>query len=196
MNSVSWFSSIIWHDHLNLDTDELKNFCLMKSKTIPGRVRSNVGGWQGASEEFYHEDSILQNVILAVNEKIDYVSEQLEMSDKLHFANFWININKKGDSNLKHCHPKSFLSAVFYVNAPEPSSDIVFYDPRPQRTFAESDCFSRWNTLNALSNGITPKTGLLLIFPSWLEHEVAPHLSDEPRISIAFNYRLNCVHEI
>ena len=34
---------------------------------------------------------------------------------------------------------------------------------------------------------MSPDAGLLVLFPSWMEHFVEPHDNDEPRISISFN---------
>ena len=34
---------------------------------------------------------------------------------------------------------------------------------------------------------IEPQEGMIMFFPSWLEHDVEPSKSDEDRISIAFN---------
>lgn len=45
-----------------------------------------------------------------------------------------------------------------------------------------------WNAPNCTSvQRITPHVGLLVVFPSWLEHRVEPHENREPRISIAMN---------
>ena len=39
--------------------------------------------------------------------------------------------------------------------------------------------------------GIPPNKQELLIFPSWLKHSVMPNLSDEERITISFNLKLD-----
>ena len=95
-----------------------------------------------------------------------------------------------GNSQELHVHPTAHISGVYYVAAPpgaldEKSTDgkIRFYDPRPRAN------------MNQLFTQITrhseaPSPGDLLLFPSWLEHSVAPFQGEGERICIAFNVRL------
>ena len=60
----------------------------------------------------------------------------------------------------------------------------MFRDPRPGVLHGY--------VKGAVANGyadihLTPDTGLLVLFPCWMEHYVEPHDSDEPRIVVAFN---------
>ena len=41
---------------------------------------------------------------------------------------------------------------------------------------------------------VRPQDGMLLVFPSWLLHFVNPYLSDDERISIAFNSRVTKIN--
>ena len=98
-------------------------------------------------------------------------------------------INKKGSFNQRHHHGNSALSAAYYVNANEDSGDIVFYDPRQAFTFSHPEN-SQINNLNAQVKSITPKKGMLVLFPSYLEHSVNPSKSKEDRVVISFNISL------
>ena len=87
-------------------------------------------------------------------------------------------------------HPNANISGVYYIAAPpvtlaDDSEDgkISFFDPRPRAN------------MNALANQFTrrfvaPVPGDLVVFPSWLEHSVAPFEGAGERICIAFNARL------
>ena len=104
--------------------------------------------------------------------------------------NMWAIINSGGAANLRHQHGNSTISAAYYVRAPKNCGDIVFYDPRPAPVYSHPNV-SGPNFLNAQVNGISPKEGVLVLFPSYLDHSVNENKSNEERIVISFNIRLN-----
>lgn len=69
----------------------------------------------------------------------------------------------------------SKVSGVYYVSVPEDAAPIIFSDPRgPHPPFDGTET-------------IRPVAGDLILFPSWLQHQVPPTPGDDPRLSIAFN---------
>ena len=102
---------------------------------------------------------------------------------------FFLNSFSKGSSHPKHVHSQCTLSGIFYLQTPPGSSKIRFYPNQPFRDFF--DYFfhvkdpNNWFAMPHYE--YTPYPGLLLIWPGWLYHEVAPNQSEEPRISIVFN---------
>ena len=107
----------------------------------------------------------------------------------IKIKSIWAIINAKGASNERHHHGNSELSAAYYVRAPKQCGDIVFYDPRPAPVFSHPIA-KKPNILNATVNSITPNEGMLVLFPSYLEHSVKPNLSSSQRIVISFNVNL------
>ena len=112
----------------------------------------------------------------------DLEGRQLTMTD------CWINIMKKSAVHGLHLHPLSTLSGTYYVHVPAGSPGIKFEDPRldrymaaPPRKRAASRGMRPWGTFPAAA-------GQLLLFESWLRHEVVPNRIDAERISISFNY--------
>lgn len=96
----------------------------------------------------------------------------------------WINMHDRGGFNFLHVHEGSLLSGSFYLKVPPGSGKFVFRDPRPGVIHGY--------VKGAVPNGysdiqLAPDTGLLVLFPCWMEHFVEPHNSDEPRIAVAFN---------
>ena len=96
----------------------------------------------------------------------------------------WINLHNRGGFNFLHVHEGCLLSGCFYLSVPAGSGKLVFRDPRPGVIHGY--------VKGAVPNGysdirLAPETGLLVLFPCWMEHFVEPHESDEPRISISFN---------
>lgn len=96
----------------------------------------------------------------------------------------WVNLHDRGGFNFLHVHEGCLLSGCFYLSVPEGSGKLVFRDPRPGVIHGY--------VKGAVPNGysdirLAPATGLLVLFPCWMEHFVEPHDNDEPRISISFN---------
>lgn len=92
----------------------------------------------------------------------------------------------EGDRHSRHEHPNCILSGILYLTAPEGSSLIKFYDPRMHGTYiglpVEEWTYNNWECFN-----IQPKEGLLLVWPSWLSHEVTLNKSVEGRTTCVFN---------
>jgi uncharacterized protein (TIGR02466 family) len=99
-----------------------------------------------------------------------------------------------GGAHPPHSHPESILSGCFYLKVPENSSPIIFNDPRSYRKYIQYPPVfgldrSRYSLLPEYV--VNPSEGLLLVWPSWLEHQVPPSSINEERIVVAFNM-FNC----
>ena len=101
-----------------------------------------------------------------------------------------VNINKNGHKNSRHSHFTSnlFMSGVYYVKVPENSGRIRFYDPRGHIIRDAKDTVHFFG--DHVYQYIVPQEGMLLFFPTWLEHDVEENESDEDRVSVSFNIRL------
>jgi uncharacterized protein (TIGR02466 family) len=101
----------------------------------------------------------------------------------------WINVSCPGDYQEYHNHTGSHFSTVYYVTAPKDSGNIIF------RSFeADTDMFPLpIQTINYASYktfSFPPEEGELLIFRSNLRHMVEKNKSDDSRISISMNFRI------
>ena len=176
----SLFSTPVWIDHLNLDNKELtKKIYKLQSEHESANI-SNVGGWQSPVE--LEDTEFARQIIEHVPMRED---KPLKPED---FGIFnWININKKGHYNSRHTHYDSniFLCGVYYIKVPENCGKIRLYDPRGvlQHSHMDYIYYNNGNTFNY----INIEEGMVIYFPSWLEHDVEPSESDEDRISVAFN---------
>ena len=92
----------------------------------------------------------------------------------------------EGDRHGRHCHPGSLLSGVFYLKVPKGSSGIMFYDPRPARDILNIPR-KKVTEINQSDITIQPKEGTLLIWESWMHHEVLYNHSKEARTTVVFN---------
>ena len=93
----------------------------------------------------------------------------------------WTNLLKSGGHHSGHIHPHSVLSGTIYVEVPRGSGAIRFEDPRLPLMMAAP---SRPDTFVS----IEPHAGLLLMWESWLRHEVLPGTGRGERLSISFNF--------
>ena len=154
-----------------------------------GIQRSNVNGWH--SKKFKKKkDNIPYNFVKSIHA---YVKEVIVdgfgwkyVPEKVGVSEIWAIINKKGTFNSSHNHPGSYLSAAYYVKAPNNCGNIHFYDPNEIKKFNSPPIENR-TELSASGFSIKAQEGSLLIFPSYLYHDVGKNLSNEDRIVISFN---------
>jgi len=94
----------------------------------------------------------------------------------------------KNDLHERHAHANSILSGVIYLQVPEGSSPITFFDPKQiSRFFVRNKKFPTESNMSEIN--IQPRKGLLLMWESWLEHSVPKNNSNEGRITMAFNLK-------
>ena len=161
-----------------------------QSKDVEGINKSNLKGWH--SKDFNLNDEYPQKFISFILPSIEQVMADMNWEKQKQIAkinNMWAIINTGGSANLRHQHGNSTISGAYYVRAPKNSGDIVFYDPRPAPVYSHPNVLGP-NLLNAQVNGITPKEGALVLFPSFLDHSVNENKSKEERIVISFNIRI------
>ena len=101
----------------------------------------------------------------------------------------WSNISRAENKHQMHLHANSYYSVVLYLNCPQPSpGNFGIKDPRPGllTTFFE---YENENCLSKRTIDILPEEGLLIFFPSWLEHGVqnGRFSNKEKRISLSAN---------
>lgn len=189
-----FFPTPVWASQLeNYKEINEEMFLFIKNKQEEdqqGIKKSNVRGWH--SKDFDLDDNIPKKFINFISPLIKNVIDEMNWEDKkqtVKINNMWTIINTGGSANLRHQHGNSTISGAYYVRAPENCGDIVFYDPRPAPVFSHPNVKGP-NLLNAQVNGITPKEGALVLFPSYLDHSVNENLSKEERIVISFNIRV------
>jgi uncharacterized protein (TIGR02466 family) len=100
----------------------------------------------------------------------------------------WVNLLKPGGHHSAHIHPHSILSGTLYVEVPSGSGAIRFEDPRlPMMMAAPVRRDDASEELRPFAS-VQPNPGLLLLWESWLRHEVLPGSARADRLSISFNF--------
>ena len=100
----------------------------------------------------------------------------------------WVNVMPEGGSHTSHIHTNSVISGTYYVAVPAGAGPIVFEDPRHSQMMAAPP--RKANAPREFKHHIseTPAEGTVLLWESWLRHEVPLNRSEGLRISISFNY--------
>ncbi len=105
----------------------------------------------------------------------------------LRMDSLWANILRRGQGHSGHIHPHSIISGSLYLDVPDGAGAIRFEDPRlpmmmhaPPRTADAPDHVRPFVT-------VMPAPGMVLLWESWLRHEVLPGTARQDRLSISFN---------
>ena len=111
-----------------------------------------------------------------------------DLRRKLRLDSMWVNLLRGSGHHSGHIHPHSILSGTFYVEVPMGSGVIRFEDPRLPLMMAAPP--RRKDASEQLQPFISvePRAGLLLLWESWLRHEVMPGDGKGERLSISFNF--------
>ena len=185
------FPTPVWTLQLdNYETINEKMYTYIKGSQIKdqkGIIKSNVKGWH--SHNFDLKENEPKDFVNFISPSIEKVMTDMNWEKEkqsVKITNMWAIINTGGSTNSRHQHGNSSISGAYYVRAPKNCGDIVFYDPRPAAVYSYPTAISS-NFLNAQVNGISPKEGGLILFPSYVDHSVNENLSNEERIVIAFD---------
>ena len=187
LQSFDIFPTRIWQaqlDSLQPRFTEWTSWVLSYRASNPTPAgRTNRGGWNSKDMDVLERPvwTPLRQVIHAAC--VTALGEMGRGRDAFELQS-WINLHERGGFNYLHMHEAALLSGSFYLQVPAGSGVLTFRDPRP-------------GVLHGIIKGsvpnghadiqLKPSPGLLVLFPSWMEHYVEPHESDEPRICIAFN---------
>jgi uncharacterized protein (TIGR02466 family) len=107
---------------------------------------------------------------------------------KLALAGIWINVLEPGGVHSGHVHPNSVISGTAYVAVPEGASAIRFEDPRLAMMMAAPPRKPKAERALQPFVPVAPAPGTVLLWESWLRHEVPANRAQSPRVSISFNY--------
>jgi uncharacterized protein (TIGR02466 family) len=108
-------------------------------------------------------------------------ARELEWHVKPKLDSLWVNLLRGSGHHSAHIHPHSILSGTLYVEVPRGSGAIRFEDPRLPLMMAAPPRADTFVT-------VEPRPGQLLMWESWLRHEVLPGSGSGERLSISFNF--------
>ena len=107
---------------------------------------------------------------------------------RLAMTDCWVNIMRCRVAHGLHLHPLSTISGTYYVQVPRGSAGLKFEDPRLERFMAAPPRRPGARAHNRAWVTVPARAGRLVLFESWLRHEVPANPVSGERISISFNY--------
>ena len=161
----------------------------LQEKDSEGLERSNKGGWHSKNFALAVEDSIQKEFAVIVQQYILNVFQNYGWKTEnknIRIKEMWAIINKEGNFNVLHTHPNCYLSAAYYVKAPENCGRFNVESPNTARRHSFPEINIR-NELNTEGAGVDINEGDLLLFPAYLPHKVSHNKSGKDRIVISFN---------
>ena len=199
----SLFATRLYHARLTelgpaIDTDELMASCFsIADDDAAGQDWSEKNGYPGYTSYASLTDlpwrfPIFKDVVDALDLHVAAFAEDLEFDledRRLVLEDIWINILPEGGIHTSHIHPHSVISGTTYVAVPPGAQSIKLEDPRHGLMMAAPN--RRRDAREELRAFIypNPQAGDVLMWESWLRHEVPMNIDEDDRISVSFNYR-------
>jgi uncharacterized protein (TIGR02466 family) len=202
MSIRAWFSTFIYCEPLQKTglvrlNDELAGEChLIRGHDADGRrwsAKNYPGGFTSyASLARLHKVS---STFAALEKKITAhvrrFTRRLDMNLRgrdIFMTDCWVNIMPERTAHGLHLHPLSFISGTYYVRTPCGCPGLKFEDPRLDRFMAAPPRRTDAHPANRPHVTYPAEAGTVILFESWLRHEVAANPTTGERISISFNY--------
>ena len=111
-----------------------------------------------------------------------------DLARKPRLDSLWVNLLKPGGGHSGHIHPHAFLSGTVYIEVPDGASSLKLEDPRLPMMMARPAVSDAASEAEKPFVYLAPRAGTVLMWESWLRHEVPPNAAKSERISISFNY--------
>jgi len=180
-----------------IDPEELENSCLaIAEDDEAGQTWCDENDFPGYTSYSSLDDlpwrfPIFQDVVKALDKHVAaFVKDlQFDLGDKkIKLDNIWINILPQGGIHTSHLHPHSVISGTTYVAMPKGTSAIKFEDPRHAMMMAAPGRLPTAPREQKTFVTLEPEVGDVLLWESWLRHEVPMNMAEDDRISVSFNY--------
>ena len=180
------FATPITITKLDLDNIQLANFCRKKANS----VRSDLYNQQ--SDNLDLNEPELQPLLHAVHNTANelYYNLGFKKTTKLNILRAWANIGNNLYIDQPHTHTKGLFTATYYVNGLGVKEHGTLNLLSPATALAhviDVNHIETNNNFNSFMYEVVPITGNLVMFPSWIIHNVSRNWLEEERISIALD---------
>lgn len=176
--------------------DDLRMVCrAFEADDVAGQDWSTQAGYKGYTsygsiDDLADESPVIAELcarlgphLLGFAEAVDFDLRGLTP----HIDSIWINILEHGGMHTGHIHANSVISGTVYVEVPDDASQIRFEDPRAVMMLAAPPRRDDAAAHNRAFVSVQPEAGDVLLWESWLRHDVPFNTSQDDRISISFN---------
>jgi uncharacterized protein (TIGR02466 family) len=202
MPTHTWFPTYVYHEPLQSKglerfngelADECRNLRDFDAAGRRWSLKNYPGGYTSyASLNQLHKFS---STFATLEQKfaahVRRFAGELDMDLKkrtVFVTDLWVNIMPEHAAHSLHLHPLSFISGTYYVATPPGCPGLKFEDPRLSKFMAAPPKTAKARPTNRPHITYPAKAGHVILFESWLRHEVAANRTTAERISISFNY--------
>lgn len=200
----SWFPTLIHHAPLQrfgaeaLNGELLTEIEQLREADAAGRDWSKTsypGGYTsyGSMDRLHQFSSTFMQLEKKISAHVRQYAKTLHWDlrgGKLKMTDCWANIMPKGCAHSFHLHPQSVVSGTYYVKTPPGCSGLKFEDPRLSQLMAAPLRSSTAPREQQPFITVPAEAGHIILFESWLRHEVPASLIEQERVSVSFNYHL------
>lgn len=198
----TWFPTSIYIEKLKANglskfNRELLEQCYLVRDTDPDGLswsaKNYLNGYTsyGSMPDLHRRNPYFEELAREIDRHAKKLARFLDMdlqNGHLEMTSCWVNIMPTNTVHSLHLHPLSVLSGTYYVEIPNGASSIKFEDPRLSKMMAAPPKLSPHRARNQQFVSLKPEPGQVVMWESWLRHEVPPNAIKKDRISISFNY--------
>ncbi len=195
---ASLFATQIYRAHLPARLNAgLERACLVLARDdAAGRRWAKAHGYRGYTSSASLNDlpermPEIADLVRMLDRHVGAFARSLDFElagRRLKLDSLWVNVMASGGVHGGHIHPHAAISGTYYVSVPRGASAIKFEDPRVPLMMAAPVRKATAKAANRTFVTIAPRVGTLLLWESWLRHEVPPNTARGQRISVSFNY--------
>lgn len=149
----------------------------------------NIGNLK-SKDDHVLDNEALKNLRAFIDQKLlAYKKELLRIRDEheIYITQSWVNRSATDEFHPRHRHPNSIISGVLFLDDNSDKSLPAIRFHRGADMFPLALGFEELTDFNADSMEFDPDEGMLVLFPSLLEHEVEKNQSKRTRSSLSFN---------
>lgn len=202
MPTRAWFPTFIYVEPLQrtglarLNNEIAKECYQLREYDSAGRAwsaKNYPGGYTsyGSMSQLQHFSSTFAQLEKKLTRHVKAFARTLEMDlrgREIRMTDCWVNIMPERTAHSLHLHPLSFISGTYYVRTPKGCPGLKFEDPRLSSFMAAPPKLPEVRPENRQHVTYPAEAGNVILFESWLRHEVAANRVSDERISISFNY--------
>jgi uncharacterized protein (TIGR02466 family) len=174
---------------------ELLELILAQERASPAVVKSNQGGWQSPTDFFSWGGSAVATLRQFAMRAVEIATARLGLAPNVRFEfqlSSWAAVNRNGHYNTPHVHPTATWSGVYYVDPGDETPDA----PGATLEFAHPIVASVMTFFSGVlpsARLVRPEAGMIILFPSYLQHSVRMYHGERPRVCVPFNAHLRIV---
>ena len=149
----------------------------------------NIGNLRSENDKVLDSEELSDLKIFIDGQLLNFKKNLLQIKDEneIYITQSWVNNSNPKQFHPKHKHPNSVISGVLFLDENVSGSLPPIRFHRTHEMFPLNFSFDELNEFNASAREFDPDQGMLMLFPSLLEHDVGINTSDRVRTSISFN---------